>query len=50
MKNWQKVLAFVFMAAVLMLEACHRGYGCPGADLLIKQNHAIKLDFDWFCG
>lgn len=33
MKNWQKVLAFVFMAAVLMLEACHRGYGCPGADL-----------------
>lgn len=33
MKNWQKILAFAFMAAILILESCHRGYGCPGADL-----------------
>lgn len=33
MKNWQKVLAFAFMVAMLALEACHRGSGCPGTDL-----------------
>jgi hypothetical protein len=33
MKNWKKLLAFAFMAAIFLLEACHRGYGCPGSDL-----------------
>jgi hypothetical protein len=33
MKNWQKVLVFVIMASLLVLEACHRGYGCPASDL-----------------
>jgi hypothetical protein len=33
MKNWHKLLAFALMIAVVMLEACHRGYGCPGTDL-----------------
>lgn len=33
MKNWKKILAFAVMAALFFLEACHRGYGCPGADL-----------------
>jgi hypothetical protein len=33
MKDWKKVLAYAFMAAIFLLEACHRGYGCPGTDL-----------------
>jgi len=33
MKNWQKFLALAFVAALFLLESCHRGYGCPGADL-----------------
>lgn len=33
MKNWQKVIALALFAAMFLLEACNRGYGCPGADL-----------------
>jgi len=33
MKNWQKFIAFAFLAALFVLESCNRGYGCPGADL-----------------
>jgi hypothetical protein len=33
MKDWKKYLAFAFMAAMFLMEACHRGYGCPGSDL-----------------
>ncbi len=33
MKNWQKILAVVLVAALFILESCNRGYGCPGADL-----------------
>ena len=33
MKDWKKYLAFAFTVAMFMLEACHRGTGCPGADL-----------------
>lgn len=29
MKNWKKVLFWAFLAAIILLEACHRGYGCP---------------------
>jgi len=32
MKNWKKMLAFAFMATLFLLEACHRGSGCPGSD------------------
>ena len=32
MKNWKKLLAFAFMGTILLLEACHRGSGCPGSD------------------
>jgi len=32
MKNWKNVLALAFFAAILLLQACHRGSGCPGAD------------------
>lgn len=30
MKNWQKIAALAFFAAMFLLEACNRGYGCPG--------------------
>jgi hypothetical protein len=33
MKNWQKIVGLALVAAVFILESCHRGYGCPGADL-----------------
>jgi hypothetical protein len=32
MNNWKKLLAFALFAAFILLEACHRGSGCPGAD------------------
>ncbi len=32
MKNWKNLLAFALLFAVILLEACHRGSGCPGAD------------------
>jgi hypothetical protein len=32
MKNLKKLLAFALFAALMILEACHRGTGCPGAD------------------
>ena len=32
MKNWKKYLAVALFAALFLLEACHRGYGCPGTD------------------
>jgi predicted small secreted protein len=33
MKNWHKLLAFALMLSAIVLEACNRGYGCPGTDL-----------------
>ncbi len=33
MRNWKNLLPFVLLLALVLLEACHRGYGCPGTDL-----------------
>ncbi len=33
MKTWKKFLAFALLAGFVLLEACHRGYGCPGTDM-----------------
>jgi len=32
MNKRHKFLALAFFAAMLLLEACHRGSGCPGSD------------------
>ncbi len=32
MKKQHQLLALVFIALIFVLEACHRGSGCPGAD------------------
>jgi hypothetical protein len=32
MKKQYRLLAFAFMALMILLEACHRGSGCPGSD------------------
>jgi len=33
MKNSKKLLPLLLLLALVLLEACNRGYGCPGTDL-----------------